>query len=134
MICSKDEFLLVLRNWMCSSQRVVLSVMLGEPTSTELQEILSSTCTLRLTGYISNVDKDGWFFAFNTKVDGILDDDFATIGLEGWEYAYADPIENPAMRAGILGVPEHLREAFSLTRINRAQIGIFALDPPKPEN
>ena len=51
MICSKEEFLLLLQKWMSSSQRVVVTLSFGSLP-------LSRLATVRISGLILNV-RDG---------------------------------------------------------------------------
>lgn len=124
MNCSAEEFLLVLANWMNSSQRVIVSFVIAE------RDGLSGISVSRMAGYIHNIDSEAGFFVVAADRDGFPSGDFASIGLDGWEFSYGDPAGNPVMKDGLVGIPAPLHGVFSLTRVNHAQINIFALDPP----
>jgi len=121
MTCSKEEFLLVLQKWISSSQRVVFTLALGPRTE------LCAITVARLTGHIKNVDHEGLFFVLACEPDGINEGNFATIGLDGWEFAFADILENPAMAGGLVYPVERVNEAVYLSKPNLAQISLFAV-------
>lgn len=120
MVCSKEEFLLVLKNWMSSSQRVVLSVVLAENSGSSITSIF------RVVGNIKNIDSEVGAFVLAGHSESLLNGDFAFVGIDDWEIAFADPLENPALTQGLVGVQGPIREALSLTRPNRAKITLFA--------
>lgn len=121
MTCSKEEFLFVLKKWMSSSHMVVLTLVLGPRTE------LSAITVTRLTGYIKNVDHDGLFFVLACEPDGINEGNFATIGLDDWDFSFADKLENPAMAGGLVCPVVPINEAIYLSKPNFAQISLFAV-------
>lgn len=128
MVCSKEEFLLFLRNWMSASQSVVVGIMFSNPEGSP------SLSTIRLRGYIEHVDPDGELVVIGkdpivNAVD-VAADDFVMLALDNWEFAYSDPIERPKMSDGLMGIPGPVVEGVSLTKPNSIQISIFALAPP----
>ena len=124
MICSKDEFLLHLSNWMTASQSVVVTILLDHQTG-------SSSVTIgRFRGFVQYADPE--FFVIGRK--GIIGsasdtatDDFIKVSLEDWEFSYADPLERPAMTDGLIGIAGSVIEGLSLTKSPNIQISVFAL-------
>lgn len=123
MICSKDELLLHLSNWMTASQSVVVAILLANPEGS------SSVTIARLRGYIQCIDHD--FFVVGKHPGSnpreTVSDDFVKVELNGWEFSYADPLELPAMTNGLVGISSPVVEGVSLTNSSHIQISVFAV-------
>jgi hypothetical protein len=83
MICSREEFLLLLQKWMSSSQIAVLSMALGEGS-------LSGITMARISGNIRNIDEEAGLFVLASDPNNFPVGDFAMVGLDGWNFGYAD--------------------------------------------
>jgi hypothetical protein len=123
MICSKDEFLLHLSNWMTASQSVVVAILLVNPEGS------SSTTIARLRGYVQCVESD--FFVVGkhpgSNPRDTVSDDFIKVELDGWEFSYADPLERPAMADGLVGISLPVVEGVSLSDSANIQISVFSV-------
>lgn len=104
-----------------------MTLLIGEPSGNTTQD-LSLISLIRFTGYIRHVDPEDLFlYVAVSQEAATAEDDYVKIGLDEWDFAFADPNENPNMREGLIGVQGKLCEAVSLTRQNYLQVGLFAV-------
>jgi hypothetical protein len=86
MICSREEFLLLLNAWNSSSQTVVVVLTWGSG-------ILSETTTIRVSGFIERIEEEEGLFIVIPKSGSFPNGDYVVIGFENRIFSYGDKLE-----------------------------------------
>ncbi len=79
MVCTIEEFLLLLRNWLTSSARLSIQLMTGPEVT------FSGSIGIQTSGHIRSIDDDGKAFVFTNGSDTLL-----AVELEGWTFGFGD--------------------------------------------
>ena len=85
MICSRDEFLLLLKKWMTSSQTVVVVLTWGTGN-------LSETTIIRISGLIERIDEEESLFVLLPHNGSYPDGDYVMVGLKDRIFSYGDKV------------------------------------------
>jgi hypothetical protein len=122
MICSKEEFLLLLQKWMSSSQRVVVTLSFGSLP-------LSRLATVRISGLIQNLDEEEELFTLVPDSGSFPEGDHLTIGIDPWIFAYGDQREYSSA-FGPDNFGDGADEIVLMRHPNGIIMALFTLKPP----
>jgi len=116
MICSREEFLLVLEKWITASQRVVVELSFGNG------QLLSGLILGRISGRIASIDKEAGCFTVIGESD-----DFIMVGLDEWQFAFADHTALPEEAKNPVAMRGEFDEVITLNNFNGTRLSIFTL-------
>ena len=122
MICSMEEFLLLLQKWMSSSQSVVFQFSVVVSDEEPEERTLSGTFMGRICGRIGSIDEHDKFFVIVTETDT-----FVMVGFAEWYFGYSDQKELSETERQVPLMSGEVGELITLNHANGLRINMFTL-------